>query len=152
MRADGSGWLISRYMLDSPLSRASLQVVEETVRGPKAPDVLAFVPPVGLVCWRWDGGRYHRALPTLPEVRALLRIGLAGADLAMGFLACAAVLIAAGWRLTATPEGPERAGWVTAALVASWLWHPLATLALLGPAAWALWAFGVRPGVQGCSR
>jgi len=152
VRADGSmEWLISRHVVDSPLSRACLRVVEETVQGESVPDVLSFIPPVGLVCWRWDAQRYRRALPTPAEVGTLLCTGFAGAAFAIGCLAWAGILAAAGWRLTAAPDAPARAGWVTAALLAAWLWHPLLALVLLVPAAAALWGVGVRPTAsRGC--
>ncbi len=55
-----------------------LRVVPECRGADGVPDILAFQPPLGLVCWRWQGERFAVALPRLREIPLLLGLLLQG--------------------------------------------------------------------------
>jgi len=66
----------------------AMRVVSQCRGADGVPDILAFQPPLGLVCWRWQGKRFAVALPRLREIPLLL------AFLLHGYLWWLSVLIA----------------------------------------------------------
>ncbi len=137
-------WLACRYMLSHPLSNSTVSIWPSIPHPGSVPDILAFVGPLGPVCWRWDGQRYRRALPTTDEVAHLARTSIRGLAGALSLGACLLLLLATGWRLV-VPESARRAAtWAAFGFVALWAWEPLLAAALGLPMAGLMWAVGVR--------
>lgn len=143
---DGSmKWLASRYMLGHPLSEAAVSLRPSGTARDGIPDIVAFVPPLGPVCWRWDGERYRRALPTASEATTLVGMTLAGLGGTVALAACLLVLALGGWRLSPETQARPRASRALAISASLWVWEPLAALCLLLPTVGVLWWVGVRP-------
>lgn len=75
----GVRWMFwAAYAPTSWILFPAFRVVPECRGAEDVPDIVAFQPPVGLVCRRWDGERFGPALPRLREVPLMVGLLLQG--------------------------------------------------------------------------
>lgn len=95
----GVEWIFSTgYSASLSFVFPGLRVVPECRGTDGVPDILAFQPPVGLVCWRWNGERFVPALPRLRELPLLLGLLLQGYLLWLSVLVALAPAYFVGFR------------------------------------------------------
>jgi len=136
----GLGFVSSMYYLDSGnrphwifcgeyeevlLLVPGLQVVSEVRGAGDVPDVVAFKPPFGLICWRWQGDRFTPVFPTAAEFWLLGKLLLRGYSWCLSLLGACSLIYIAGLRSIVTRK---------AAVLCLVGWSVILTLAVSTPA------------------
>jgi hypothetical protein len=111
----------------------------------RVPDILAFQPPVGLVCWRWHEGTLRPGVPTFSQALLLMGLAARGYILWIGALLFVVAMRVAGVHLVMARDRSRQVLGVTAGLLQLTIWLPtLASFILLPVGVLALVSAGVR--------
>ena len=98
--------LLARRYSDPRPRSAPFRVMSPGVRASRGlsdvaspPDILAFMPPLGFVCWRYGGEHYRPGIPGIGQAIVLLGLWVRGCSPCLSALALIAILaVAIGYR------------------------------------------------------